>query len=53
MIDTIDGESSEQQLIVSINWLSVVSIDNDQHDQRGILRARVDCVVQLIVDRCY
>ena len=35
MVDTIDGVSLEQELIVLINWLSVILIDNGQYDQRG------------------
>ena len=43
-IDTIVGGSAEQALIVSVNWLSIMSIDNGQCDRRGILRARIDRV---------
>ena len=50
-IDTIDEGSSEQVLIVSINWLSIVSIDHDQCDRRVFLRATVDSVDQLTVNR--
>ena len=55
-IDTIDVGVFESKS-VSIDWLSIVSvskimpIDNDQYDRLGLLRARVDNVVQLIVGR--
>ena len=44
--DTIDGGSSEQQLIGLINWLSVMSTSNDP---LVFFRATVDCVDQLTV----
>ena len=51
MINMIDGGSSEQELIVSISWLSILSIDHDQYERRVFFRATVDCIYQLTVDR--
>ena len=40
-INTIDGCSSGQEKIMSINWLSVVSIIHDRYDRRTFFRPRV------------
>ena len=48
-IDTMEVCLSDQELIVSINSLSSVSIDHDRYDLRVFSRPRVDCVYQMTV----